>query len=225
MNTLAMTEAFPGSRLQYAESGDEFVLHILPAPVRALFIATPVVVGILAVVAFGVFATLKILAAGMGFSWGLLGFASVVVFAIFFALLFLGFSFWGFVGGELGTTVVHIKGGQMSVRTRTWGREREDTYPLSERSFVKQWWGSLYHQMHGPADVTERPGGLVVSSDGEEPDKLSYDFGGSLKRRELDWVEDHMNQFLRSTASGRACVHRTGENIPSHRTGPDAAIG
>ncbi len=225
MNQLPMTEAFPGSRLQYAESSDEFVLHILPALARALYIAIPVVVGVLVVVVFGIFAVIKILEAGMEFSWDLLAFASVVGLAILFAILFLGFLFWGLVGGELGTTVVHIKDGQMSVSTRTWGQERIETYPLGKGSFAKQWWGSLYHQSHGPADVTERPGGLVVSSDGEEPDKLCYDFGGSLNPRELDWVENRINQFLRSTESGRDSVHGPGQNNPSRGTIPDAAVG
>lgn len=215
MNQLSMTEAFPGSRLQYAESNDEFVLNILPALARARYIAIPVVVGVLVAVAFGIFAVIKILEAGMGFSWDILVFASVVGLAILFAILFLGFLFWGLVGGELSTTVVYIKDGQMSVRTRMWGRERKEIYPLGKRSFVKQWWGSLYHQGHGPADVTERPGGLVVSSDGEKPDKLCYDFGGSLNPRELDWVEDRINQFLRNTESGRDSVHGPGQNNPS----------
>lgn len=224
MSDLPTIQVFPGSRLRYAESKDEFVLHIVPAPARAVLIAIPIVVGLLAVVAFGVFVALKMREAGIAFSWSLLGIACIGVLLGGFALLFLGWLFWGLVGGELTQTVVHVKGGHMSVRTRTWGVQRIETYTLSQRSFVKKWWGSLYNQSHGPADVTERPGGLVVSSDGKEPDKLCYDFGGSLNRRELDWVEDRINQFLRSTESGLDCVHGAGEINPSHGTGPDADI-
>lgn len=156
---------------------------MLPRPSRALLWGVPIGAALVACVGFSIFVSVKLSLPELAFSLAIGT----------FALLFLGWLFWGVVGGELATTRVHITRQRMVVKTKEWGREQVQSYPLNESSCVKQYWGTENQQLHDPAG---RPSGLVVVSDHDASGQMPCGFGDVLSRGELDWVEWRINRFL-----------------------------